>query len=136
MADNLQKFKFTIDTVQRYRQAARDVDHLFAKVAPKNRAGCMGKRKQAKESLIAIAEYVYANIGLIPQQATEKIGHDARAVQRVRDAKEAAKVVFFTIAEGKRAEHQRKYAGMIDLLNRFRDHLDYVMRLEASRESN
>lgn len=130
MPNNLQKFKFTIDTVRKYQLAAQDVDHLFAKIQPKYRAAKLTKKQQAKNTLLSISRYTFDNIGTLPWKPTAEIGHNADGIQRVRDAKEALKIVFNTIPEGKRGEHQRKYANGIDLLNRFQDHLEYAIRLE------
>lgn len=130
--DNLQKYKFEIETVRKLRAAARDCDHILAKVKPKYRRGREGQAKKAKVMLQDMANYVERNIGANPPTEGDRITHTQATIQRIRNAKEDLKAVFLTIEEDKQAQVKARYAYAIDHFNRFIDHLEYRIELERT----
>lgn len=130
MAENLQKYQFTSEQVQKIRMGVPWVDQMYAKIAPKFRNAKAGDALQVKRALWMMADYVFYNIGKKPPVPFAGVTHSKAMIARLNKAKQACNAVFDSIQPAKKAENGQKKAKILDLLNRFGDHVEYRIKFE------
>jgi len=130
MADNLQKYPFTSEQVQKIQVGITHVHSMFQKILGKHQASKRGNYNEVVNVLVAMKDYVFANIGKNPPRAILSFTHSKAQLQRLRKAKESLKVVFESVQPARKPDEKKKFAYVMDLFNRMVPHVEYRIRLE------